>query len=109
MIMIVQTPAPPNAARRTPLKAITRAQPVAAIAATPAEAALSRACIFKKCTGTMHHIARANVPGTGAIGRMPDGSVRTVGTTRTAWVCDRFLHHVQVTGASNSEVAHSRV
>ena len=74
----------------------------------PADAVASRPCIFKRCPGTMQYIACAHVPGTGAIARMPDGSVRTVGTTRAAWVCDRDVHHVQVTGDSNSEVARSR-
>ncbi|MEO7273230.1 MAG: hypothetical protein ABIX28_14130 [Vicinamibacterales bacterium] len=107
--MIVHAQVSPNAARSTRLEAIAGSQRGAEIGVGPADAAVSRACIFKKCAGTMHHIACANVPGTGAIARMLDGSVRTVGTTRTAWVCDQNVHHVQVTGASNSEVAHSRV
>ena len=107
--MIVHARVSPNAGRSTPLQAITGSQRGAEVGGKPADATTPRACIFKKCAGTMRHTACANVPGTGAIARMLDGSVRTVGTTRTAWVCDQNVHHVQVTGASNSEVAHSRV
>jgi hypothetical protein len=68
-----------------------------------------RPCVFKACRGVMVFTARAQLPGTGQVGKMSDGTMRTVGTTRAAWICDRDPAHIQTQGPSRSEVAPSRL
>lgn len=68
-----------------------------------------RPCVFKACGGVMVFTTRAHVPGTGRVSKMCDGTMRTVGTTRAAWVCDRDPAHIQTQGPSRSEVSHSRL
>lgn len=65
-------------------------------------------CVFKACGGVMVFTTRAQLPGTGHVGRMSDGTMRTVGTTRAAWICNRDPVHIQTQGPSRSEVSPSR-
>lgn len=68
-----------------------------------------RPCVFKPCGGVMQFHNSVQLPGTGQVGRMCDGTIRTVGTTRPAWICDRNPAHIQTAGASRSEVSPSRM
>jgi len=68
-----------------------------------------RPCVFKACGGVMTFTTRAQLPGTGHVGKMSDGTMRTVGMTRAAWICDRDPAHIQTHGPSRSEVSRSRL
>jgi hypothetical protein len=76
---------------------------------TPENDGNPRPCVFKGCQGTMSHTDSAQVPGMGAIARMSDGALKTVGTTRRGWICDRNPNHMQTEGFSGSEVARSHM
>src|SRR3954462_11249954 len=62
-----------------------------------------RPCVFKACGGVMVFTTTAQLPGTGQVGKMFDGTMRTVGTTRAAWICNQDPGHIQTQGPSRSE------
>jgi len=68
-----------------------------------------RPCVFKACAGQMVFHSSVQLPGTGHVGKMCDGTIRTVGTGRAAWICDRQPTHIQTGGVSRSEVSPSRM
>ena len=68
-----------------------------------------RPCVYKGCPGTMTYTANASCPGTRQPSRMSDGTLKTVGTVRAGWICDRNGDHLQTEGFSGSEVVRSRM
>jgi hypothetical protein len=79
------------------------------VQATNANGGNPRPCVFKGCQGTMSYTLSAHEPGTRAIARMSDGTLKTVGTVRPGWLCDRHPDHMQTEGCSGSEVVRSRM
>jgi hypothetical protein len=79
------------------------------VSTTPESDRNQRPCVFKHCDGTMTHTDSAQLPGTGAIARMSDGALKTVGTMRRGWICDQNPNHVQTEGISSSEVVRSQM